>query len=196
MAFARPDPWIPVSRVSFSMIHSIAVVLLGALLGPVAHAASPGSRTYANPVDIDYRYNFEQVNEGISYRTGADPVIVRHGDAYYLFLTLADGYWRSTNLVDWTFVTPNRWPFSSMVAPAAISDGDRLLLMRATMEPEPILVTTRNPTKSHRALGIRICSRTTTAVGTCIGVHSSVFRCSVSKSIRHKASAISASRIP
>src|SRR5687768_16457931 len=86
----------------------------------------PGRRTYANPIDIDYRYNFEQLNAGISYRTGADPVIVRHGDAYYLFQTLADGYWRSTNLIDWTFVEPNRWPFDSMVAPAAISDGDRL----------------------------------------------------------------------
>ena len=52
-------------------------------------------RTWANPVDIDYRYNYEQMNEGISYRTGADPAVVRYGDAYYLFQTLADGYWRS-----------------------------------------------------------------------------------------------------
>lgn len=104
-------------------------------------AAAPNARTYANPVDVDYRYTFEQANEHISYRTGADPVIVRHGDAYYLFMTLADGYWRSTNLLDWQFITPNRWPFDSMVAPAAISDGDRLLLMRAMFEPGPILVT-------------------------------------------------------
>ncbi|KAI1694881.1 hypothetical protein DdX_19876 [Ditylenchus destructor] len=45
-------------------------------------AAQPGKRSYANPIDIDYRYNFEQVNEGISYRTGADPVIVRHKGAF------------------------------------------------------------------------------------------------------------------
>jgi len=102
--------------------------------------AVAGERTYANPVDIDYRYNFEQLNQGISYRTGADPAIVRHKDAYYLFLTLADGYWRSTNLVDWTFVKPSRWPFQSIVAPAAWSDGERLYLMPATMEPEAILV--------------------------------------------------------
>ncbi|MEJ8628773.1 hypothetical protein P0F65_00160 [Sphingomonas sp. I4] len=43
----------------------------------LALAAVTPAQTYANPVDIDYRYNFEQVNEGISYRTGADPVIVR-----------------------------------------------------------------------------------------------------------------------
>ena len=106
--------------------------------------ADDARRTYTNPVDVDYRYNFEQVNRQISYRTGADPVIVRHKDAYYLFLTLADGYWRSTNLVDWTFVTPSRWPFAGVVAPAAISDGERLLLMPSTTRPEPILVS-RDP---------------------------------------------------
>jgi hypothetical protein len=107
-------------------------------------AAGAPPRTYANPVDVDYRYNFEQVNDQISYRTGADPVIVRHRDAYYLFMTLADGYWRSTNLLDWKFVTPSRWPFASVVAPAAWSDGERLLLMPATTRPEPILVS-RDP---------------------------------------------------
>jgi len=104
-----------------------------------AHAAEPVRLTYANPIDIDYRYNFEQLNLDISYRTGADPVIVRHQDAYYLFQTLADGYWRSTNLVDWRFIEPSRWPFDSMVAPAAISDGDRLLLMRSMFTPGAVL---------------------------------------------------------
>ena len=106
-------------------------VCFAAMFGFLAStlAAEDARRTYANPLDIDYRYNFEQVNRGISYRTGADPVIVRHQDAYYLFLTLADGYWRSTDLRDWTFVTPNRWPFESIVAPAVISDGEKLVLM-------------------------------------------------------------------
>jgi len=113
-----------------------------------ALAEEPSRRTYANPVDVDYRYNFEQVNEGISYRTGADPVIVRHQDAYYLFMTLADGYWRSTNLLDWKFVTPSRWPFASVVAPAAISDGERLILMPSTTRPEPILVS-RDPARGQ-----------------------------------------------
>lgn len=122
-----------------SWIGALALECAGAT---TSAQVAPASRTYANPVDVDYRYNFEQLNEKISYRTGADPVIVPHGDAYYLFMTLADGYWRSTNLLDWEFVTPNRWPFDGMVAPAAVSDGKHLLLMRATMTPEPILETT------------------------------------------------------
>jgi xylan 1,4-beta-xylosidase len=111
------------------------------LLVSAAHAEK---RTYINPVDIDYRYNWEQRNQGISYRTGADPVIVRHKGAFYLFQTLADGYWRSTNLIDWHFITPSRWPFGGIVAPAAISDGDRLILWPSMSftRPGSILVST------------------------------------------------------
>ncbi len=109
-----------------------------------AFAAEAPRRTYANPVDIDYRYNFEQINDQISYRTGADPVIVRHKDAYYLFMTLADGYWRSTNLLDWTLITPSRWPLTSVVAPAALSDGERLILMPSMTRPDPVLMS-RDP---------------------------------------------------
>lgn len=116
-------------------------VSLTALAAP-ATAAETAKRTYANPIDIDYRYNFEQINEGVSYRTGADPAIVRHKDAYYMFQTLADGYWRSTDLIDWKFITPSRWPFDSIVAPAAWSDGERIVVQPSMMEPESILATT------------------------------------------------------
>ena len=104
--------------------------------------ASAAQRTTINPVDIDYRYNFEQINNGVSYRTGADPAIVNHQGIYYLFMTLADGYWRSTDLIEWRFVNPSRWPFDSIVAPAAWSDGSRIILQPSMMEPESILATT------------------------------------------------------
>ena len=103
-------------------------VLIGVAALAAAAPAVADQRTYANPVDIDYRYNFEQIYSGVSYRTGADPAIVNHKGAYYLFLTLADGYWRSTDLIHWTFITPSQWPNGGIVAPAVASDGDRLIL--------------------------------------------------------------------
>ena len=120
------------------MLNFRVIVAISALLASTN--ASAERRTYANPIDIDYRYNWEQTNEGISYRTGADPAVVRHKGAFYLFETLADGYWRSTDLVDWTFITPNRWPVSGVVAPAVWSDGERLYMLPATMEPTAIFV--------------------------------------------------------
>ena len=101
------------------------MLLVGAYYSTTAAAEQ---RTYINPLDIDYRYNFEQINPGVSYRTGADPAIVNHKGAYYLFMTLADGYWRSTDLIHWQFITPSMWPGGGIVAPAVWSDGDRLIL--------------------------------------------------------------------
>lgn len=140
------------------------LLLLAALAaGASAAAEPPGRRTYANPVDLDYRYNFEQLNEGISYRTGADPVIVRHKDAYYLFQTLADGYWRSTNLLDWRFVTPSRWPSESIVAPAVVSDGDRLVIMQSAFGPRALLQST-DPASGKIDYLTRLLPRIPTAV--------------------------------
>ena len=141
------------NRIAHRRLPAVATPLL--FVVAVGAQAAERPRTYANPVDIDYRYNFEQVNERISYRTGADPVIVRHDDAYYLFMTLADGYWRSTNLVDWKFITPTRWPIGSVVAPAVLVDGDRLILMPSMDGPAPIFET-RDPASGRLDLLTRV----------------------------------------
>ncbi|GJG86485.1 endo-1,4-beta-xylanase [Gemmatimonadetes bacterium T265] len=109
-------------------------------------APARGPRTYCNPLDLDYKYNFEQLNEGISYRSGADPAVVVHRGAYYLFETIGDGYWRSTDLLRWRFVRPSRWPFEDVVAPAAWTKGDTVLLMASATAPRPVLYTTRPET--------------------------------------------------
>src|SRR5919199_1391806 len=77
------------------------LVLLALLAAAAAGAQSSGIRTYCNPIDIDYRYNWEQMSQRISYRSGADPVIVNYKGEYYLFETVAGGYWRSRDLGRW-----------------------------------------------------------------------------------------------
>jgi hypothetical protein len=123
-------------------------LLTGAVLAALVAAPSRGGaqssgiRTWCNPLDVDYRYNFENVNDSVSYRSGADPVIVTQGGQYYLFATIAAGYWRSPDLIHWTHVRPSRWPFEDVVAPAALAVGDPIWLLPSAMEPRPLLYTT------------------------------------------------------
>jgi hypothetical protein len=112
------------------------------LLFTVAPCVEAQQRTYANPIDIDYRYNFEQQNQGISYRSGADPVIVVQRGKYYLFETIGDGYWESSDLGTWRHITPTRWPLLDVVAPAVLAVRDTIYLLPSTTSPLPILMLT------------------------------------------------------
>ena len=85
-------------------------------------AATSGISTYCNPIDLNYQYNFEQLNRNVSYRSGADPVIVLHKGEYFLFATIAGGWWHSSDLIHWNHVVPERWPVEDIVAPAATSE--------------------------------------------------------------------------
>ena len=120
------------------------VALCGALLIPSSKALGQAvhQRTYANPIDIDYKYNFEQHNEGISYRSGADPVIVVQKARYYLFETIGEGYWESRDLGTWRHITPTRWALTDIVAPAVLSVRDTIYVLPSTTRPLPILMLT------------------------------------------------------
>ncbi len=100
--------------------------------------AQASQTTYCNPVDIDYKYNYEQLNDSISYRSGADPVIVNHRGEYFLFVTISGGYWHSKDLSDWRYIVPDKWPMEDMCAPAAMSVRDTLYLFQSTFEQRPI----------------------------------------------------------
>ena len=102
--------------------------------------------TYCNPIDINYQYNFEQINENISYRSGADPVIVNHNGEYYLFVTNSGGWWHSKDLLRWEYVVPDKWPMEDICAPAALSVRDTLYLFQSTFIPRPILFSTKPET--------------------------------------------------
>lgn len=110
------------------------------------YGQSKNQKTYCNPIDINYRYNWEQINDKISYRSGADPVIVNHKGEYFLFVTISGGYWHSKDLLHWKFIEPNKWPMEDICAPAALSVRDTLYLFQSTFQQRPIFFSTEPET--------------------------------------------------
>jgi hypothetical protein len=109
-------------------------------------AQNPNQKTYCNPMDINYRYNWEQINDKISYRSGADPVIVNHEGTYYLFVTISGGYWESKDLLNWRYIEPSKWPLEDNCAPAALSVRDTMYIFQSTFQQRPIFFTTEPET--------------------------------------------------
>ncbi|NWF89768.1 MAG: family 43 glycosylhydrolase [Ignavibacteriaceae bacterium] len=109
-------------------------------------AQNPNQKTFCNPMDINYRYNWEQINDKISYRSGADPVIVNHKGTYYLFVTISGGYWESKDLLNWRYIEPSKWPLEDNCAPAALSVRDTMYIFQSTFQQRPIFFTTEPET--------------------------------------------------
>lgn len=106
----------------------LTLVLPGLMLAASCSKAPDQPRTYCNPIDIDYSYMVYNSDHNLSYRSGADPAVVEFRGEYYMFVTRSHGYWHSTNLTDWTFVTPRSiWYPQGSNAPAAHNYKDSLL---------------------------------------------------------------------
>ena len=93
------------------------------------HSQSTRLNTYCNPINIDYTYSIYNANNKISYRSGADPAVVKFRNEYYMFVTRSMGYWHSTDLVHWSFITPEKWYFEGSNAPAAHNYNDSTYYM-------------------------------------------------------------------
>lgn len=141
-------------------------VFLGGLLALCGWAgAQPAhQRTWCNPIDLDYKYNFEQLNEKISYRSAADPVIVPHKGEYYLFATISGGWWHSKDMLRWDFVKPSMWPMEDVCAPAALSVRDTMYLFQSTFDLRPIFYTT-TPENGHLEFFNRLMPRLPGSLG-------------------------------
>src|SRR5581483_9503633 len=106
---------------------SIAIALLlvaaagvrGAPPAPRAPAKVGGPRTFANPLNLDYRFALDAP----SRREAADPVIVVFGGDYYLFASKSGGYWRSSDLVDWALIVPQGLPIEAYAPAVMAYDG-------------------------------------------------------------------------
>jgi xylan 1,4-beta-xylosidase len=101
------------------------VFLLYAAAANVAHAETADDkpqrrfRTYANPVDLPYRYQSWRS----PYREAADPTIVRFKDRYWLFASHSKGYWHSTDLLQWNFVKATGFDVDRYAPTVMIKNG-------------------------------------------------------------------------
>lgn len=104
-------------------------------------------QTYCNPLNIDYTYMIYNANQGLSYRSGADPAVVKFRNSYYMFVTRSLGYWHSTDLHHWRFVKPDKWYFQGSNAPAAFNYKDSVLYVAGDPSGSMSILYTDDPLK-------------------------------------------------
>ncbi len=109
-------------------------------------------KTYCNPINIDYGYTpIPNFSEWGRHRATADPVIVNYKGDYYLFSTNQWGYWWSSNMLNWKFISKkflrpwNGGVYDELCAPAVGIVGDTMLVFGSTYTSTFTLWMSTNP---------------------------------------------------
>ncbi len=109
-------------------------------------------KTYCNPINIDYGYTpIPNFSEWGRHRATADPVIVTYKGDYYLFSTNQWGYWWSSDMLNWNFVSKkflrpwNGNVYDELCAPAVGIIGDTLLVFGSTYTSNFTIWMSTNP---------------------------------------------------
>ncbi len=113
---------------------TLSAILL--ILSFTAAKTKPEHKTICNPINLSYRFSLDKP----SRREAADPVIVLFKNEYYLFASKSGGYWHSTDMADWDFITSAELPFEDY-APAVVAIGDTLYFMASGNAPVSIFKT-------------------------------------------------------
>lgn len=130
-------------------MNKILIVFLTTLLITRGNlcAQQTQTSTYCNPLNLDYTYMIYNADKNISYRSGADPAVVKFKDEYYMFVTRSLGYWHSKDLLNWTFITPEKWYFQGSNAPATHNYKDSVLYVAGDPSGSMSILYTDDPTK-------------------------------------------------
>ncbi|MBX2922005.1 MAG: family 43 glycosylhydrolase [Chitinophagaceae bacterium] len=126
------------------------------LLLLVIQASFTQQRTYCNPINIDYGYTpIPNFSEWGRHRATADPVIVNYKGDYYLFSTNQWGYWWSSDMLNWTFISKkflrpwNGGVYDELCAPAVGIIGDTMLVFGSTYTSTFTIWMSTNPKASE-----------------------------------------------
>jgi len=123
------------ARLSSKLVFLLIVVLMCAALDIKAQYKQ---KTYCNPINIDYGYTpIPNFSEWGRHRATADPVIVTYKGDYYLFSTNQWGYWWSSDMLNWNYISKRflrSWNegYDELCAPAVGIVGDTMIVMGST----------------------------------------------------------------
>jgi hypothetical protein len=104
----------------FPVLLAIAFFAPGTTLAANGEIERP--QTFCNPLDLPYRFQLEAP----SRREAADPTLVRFNGEYWLFASKSGGYWHSSNMMHWQFVTPTGLPLEDY-APTVVVENGRMI---------------------------------------------------------------------
>jgi xylan 1,4-beta-xylosidase len=136
----------------------IFLIILGSSFNAIAQLPSrprgegPGARTYCNPINLDYGYTpIPNFTEWGKHRASADPVIVNYKGDFYLFSTNQWGYWWSSDMLNWKFISKkflrpwNQGVYDELCAPAVGIVGDTMIVFGSTYTSNFTLWMSTNP---------------------------------------------------
>lgn len=134
-------------------IRFVIILVICACICPSIKAQQ---KTYCNPINIDYGYtpipNFAKWGK---HRATADPVIVNYQGDYYLFSTNQWGYWISSDMLNWKFVsrkfllTWNTGTYDELCAPAVGIVGDTMIVFGSTYTRKFSIWMSTNPKENE-----------------------------------------------
>ena len=152
--------WLPAFVLRLSQVatlHSTALLLLCFLsFSQKVFSQNPplGSRgaTYCNPINIDYGYTpIPNFSDWGRHRATADPVVVLYKNDYYLFSTNQWGYWWSSDMLNWNFISKkflrpwNAGVYDELCAPAVGIIGDTMIVFGSTYTSKFTIWMSTNP---------------------------------------------------
>ncbi|SEF58687.1 F5/8 type C domain-containing protein [Halpernia humi] len=116
-------------------------------------------KTYCNPINIDYGYTpFEVFSTQGKHRTTADPVIVNFKNNYFLFSTNQEGYWWSSDMLNWKFIhrkfLRDKKYIHDLNAPAVWKMKDTLYVYGSTWKSDFPICSSTNPTKDDWKIAV------------------------------------------